>query len=150
MTDKNSQNKKAKRVELPSTERVQAALAQAQSMDDFFGKEGIFAKLFAETLEQMLEAELSEHLGYEPYEAKGRNSGNSRNGHYAKKVRTANGETTIQVARDRNGEFEPRIVAKYEANTNELEEKIIGMYAKGLSSRDIQEGVRQFFEKLLG
>lgn len=145
MTDKNSQNKKAKRVELPSTERVQAALAQAQSMDDFFGKEGIFAKLFAETLEQMLEAELSEHLGYEPYEAKGRNSGNSRNGHYAKKVRTANGETTIQVARDRNGEFEPRIVAKYEANTNELEEKIIGLYAKGLSTRDIQETLAELY-----
>ena len=145
MTNSQSQNKKAKRVELPSTERVQAALAQAQSMDDFFGKEGIFAQLFAETLEQMLEAELSEHLGYEPYEAKGRNSGNSRNGHYPKKVRTANGETTIQVARDRNGEFEPRIVSKYEANTNELEEKIIGMYAKGLSTRDIQETLAELY-----
>ncbi|MDF1513188.1 MAG: transposase, partial [Anaerolineae bacterium] len=49
-------------------------------MDDFFGKEGVFARLFAQTMEQMLEAELSDHLGYEPYEAKGRNTGNSRNG----------------------------------------------------------------------
>jgi len=59
---------------------VQRELATAKSMDDFFGKDGIFARLFASTLEQMLEAELSEHLGYEPYEAKGRNSGNNRNG----------------------------------------------------------------------
>lgn len=124
---------------------MQAALAQAQSMDDFFGREGIFAQLFAETLEQMLAAELSEHLGYERYEAKGGNSGNSRNGHYPKKVRTSNGETTIQVARDRNGEFEPQIVTKYEANTNELEEKIIGLYAKGQSTRDIQETLAELY-----
>ena len=65
-----SPNKNTKQPDLPSTERVQEALAQAKSMDDFFGQEGIFAQLFANTLEQMLEAELSEHLGYEPYEAK--------------------------------------------------------------------------------
>ena len=140
-----SPNKNAKQPDLPSTERVQEALAQAKSMDDFFGKEGIFAQLFANTLEQMLEAELSEHLGYEPYEAKGRNSGNNRNGRYAKKVRTSSGDTTIQVPRDRNGEFEPQIVKKHAANTNELEEKIIGMYAKGLSTRDIQETLEDLY-----
>ena len=91
---------------MPSAEEVQAELAKVQSMDDFFGKEGVFARLFASTLEQMLEGELTEHLGYEPYEATGRNSGNNRNGHYAKKVRTSTGQTSIQVARDRNGEFE--------------------------------------------
>ena len=96
----------------------------------------LFARLFADTLEQMLEAELSEHLGYEPYEAKGRNRGNNRNGRYPKKVRTSGSETTIQVPRDRNGEFEPQIVAKYAANTNELEEKIISMCAKGMPTRD--------------
>jgi hypothetical protein len=61
---------------MPSLETIQAELGKAESMDDFFGKEGIFARLFAETLEQMLEAELSAELGYEPYEAKGRNTGN--------------------------------------------------------------------------
>ncbi len=82
---------------MPSAEEVQKELAKAKSMDDFFGKEGIFARLFADTIETMLEAELSEELGYEPYEAKGRNSGNSRNGHFPKKVHTSAGETTIQV-----------------------------------------------------
>jgi len=124
---------------MPSAEEVQEELAKVQSMDDFFGKEGVFAKLFAETMEQMLEAEMIEHLGYEPYEVKGRNSGNNRNGRYSKKIRTSTGETTVQVPRDRNGEFEPKIIAKYAGNTNELEEKILAMYAKGMSTRDIAE-----------
>lgn len=122
---------------MPSAEEVQAELAKVQSMDDFFGKDGVFAKLFASTLEQMLEGELTEHLGYEPYEAAGRNSGNNRNGRYTKKVRTSAGETNVQVPRDRNGEFEPQILARYAGNTNELEEKILAMYAQGLSTRDI-------------
>ncbi len=101
---------------MPSAEEVQAELAKVQSMDDFFGKEGVFARLFASTLEQMLEGKLTEHLGYEPYEAAGRNSGNNRNGHYAKKVRTSTGQTRVQVPRDRNGAFEPQIIARYANN----------------------------------
>jgi putative transposase len=130
---------------MPGAEEVQRELATAKSMDDFFGKEGIFARLFASTIEQMLEAELSEHLGYEPYEAKGRNSGNNRNGKYTKKVRSSEGETTIQVPRDRNGDFEPQLVKKHAANTNELEDKIIGMYAKGMTVRDIQETLQELY-----
>jgi transposase-like protein len=114
-------------------------------MDDFFGKDGIFAKLFAKTIEEMLKAELTEQLGYEPYEAKGRKSGNSRNGHYSKKVRTSGGDTNIAVPRDRNGEFEPQILKKHAANTNELEDKIIGMYAKGMSVRDIQNTLEELY-----
>jgi transposase-like protein len=124
---------------MPGAEEVQRELGKAKSMDDFFGKEGIFARLFAHTIEELLETELSEHLGYEAYEVKGRNSGNSRNGRYAKKLRTSAGDTTIQVPRDRNGDFEPQVVKKQVANTNELEDKIIGLYAKGMSVRDIQE-----------
>jgi putative transposase len=130
---------------MPSAEEVQKELATAKSMDDFFGKEGIFARLFANTLEQMLETELTEELGYEPYEVKGRNSGNNRNGHYAKKVRTSEGDMNIQVPRDRNGEFAPQILKKHTSNTNELEDKIIGMYAKGMSVRDIQNTLEELY-----
>jgi transposase-like protein len=130
---------------MPSTEEVQQELAKAKSMDDFFGKEGIFARLFAHTIEELLETEMSAHLGYAPYEVKGRNSGNSRNGRYGKKLRTSSGETTIQVPRDRNGEFEPQVVKKQMANTNELEDKIIGMYAKGMSVRDIQGTLQELY-----
>lgn len=130
---------------MPSVETIQQELGKAQSMDDFFGKEGIFARLFAETLEQMLDAELTAQLGYEPYEARGRNSGNSRNGHYTKKVRTSNGETEVTVPRDRNGDYEPQIVKKYQANTNELEDKIIAMYGRGMTQRDIEDQLAEMY-----
>jgi transposase-like protein len=130
---------------MPSVETIQQELGKAQSIDDFFGKEGIFARLFAETLEQMLDAELTAQLGYEPYEAKGRNSGNSRNGHYTKKVRSSNGETEVTVPRDRSGDYEPHILKKYQANTNELEDKIIAMYARGMTQRDIEAQLAEMY-----
>jgi len=147
MTENNENGKKPNIQDyMPSAEIVQQELAKAKSMDDFFGKEGIFARLFSNTLEQMLQAELSEHLGYEPHESKGRNSGNNRNGSYHRKVRTGEGETTIEMPRDRNGTFEPVILPKGStATTNELENKIIGMYAKGMSVRDIQEQLNELY-----
>lgn len=144
MSEESKKERKMQEI-MPSAEEVQKELAKAKSMDDFFGKEGIFARLFAHTIETMLETELSEELGYEPYEAKGKNSGNSRNGHYPKKVRTSAGETTIQVPRDRNGDYEPQVVKKRVANTNELEDQIIGMYAKGMSVRDIQDTLKELY-----
>ncbi len=90
-----SETKDKKKFDLPSAEKVQEELSRAESMDDFFGKDGIFAKLFASTMEQMLEAELSDHLGYDRYETKGHNSGNNRNGHYDRKLRTSNGDVEI-------------------------------------------------------
>lgn len=130
---------------MPTAEKVSAELATARSMDDFFGREGIFAKLFAKTLEEMLEAELTEHLGYERHEGRGRNSGNNRNGSYQKKIRTSSGQTVINVPRDRNGTYAPQVVQKYSANTNELEEKILGLYAKGVSTRDIEETLNELY-----
>jgi transposase-like protein len=145
MSSKSSRKRANPQEYMPSAEEVAAELGKAETMDDFFGKDGIFANLFSSTLERMLEAELTDQLGYEPYEAKGRNSGNSRNGSYPKTLRTSEGNTTIRVPRDRKGEFEPKILEKYASNTSELEEKIIGMYAKGLSTRDIQDMLRDLY-----
>ncbi len=128
---------------LPSAERIQQELATATSIDDFFGKEGIFARLFAGTLEHMLEAELTAHLGYEPYAASGRNSGNSRNGKRARSLRTSSGDMTIQVPRDRKSDFQPVLLDKYQTSTNELEENIIALSAKGVSTRDIQDTLHE-------
>ena len=136
MSDK--QEPKAPR-SLPSAERVQQELASAKSMDDFFGREGIFARLFADTLEEMLEAELTAHLGYEPHAPQGRNSGNSRNGKRTRKIRSSAGDTTIEVPRDRNSTFHSPLLEPYQTSTNELEDKIIALYAKGVSTRDIQQ-----------
>jgi len=147
MSNQELGNKKANIQDyMPSGERVIAELSQAKSIDDFFGREGILAKLFAKTLEAMLEAEMTEHLGYEAYEAKGRNSGNNRNGHRSKKIRTSGGgEMEIEVPRDRNSAFTPQIVRKYETSSNELEDKIITLYGKGLSTRDITETLQEMY-----
>ena len=132
-------------VELPSMERIQQALANAKSIDDFLGKEGIFARLFASTLEQMMEAELTAQLGYEKHEAKGRGSGNSRNGTYKRGVRSSGGQVEVAVPRDRNGEYHPTLLHKYETSSNELEDKIITLYAKGLSVRDIHDSLQEMY-----
>lgn len=130
---------------LPSVERIQHELSRATSIDDFFGKEGIFARLFADTLEQMLEAELTAHLGYSRHAPEGRNSGNSRNGKRPRTLRTSTGDTTIQMPRDRNSTVQSPLLESYQTSTNELEDKIIGLYAKGMSTRDIQATLHEAY-----
>lgn len=137
-------SKKKKPENMPSAEEVQAELSKVESIDDFFGKEGVFARLFARTLEEMLETELSEELGYDKYEAKGRNSGNSRNGKRPKQLRTPNGDVTIQIPRDRNGDFQSKLLSEQQMS-NQLEEKIISLYAKGISTRDIQDTLADLY-----
>lgn len=130
---------------MPSLERIQQELGSARSIDDFFGKEGIFARLFAHTLEHMLEAELTAHLGYERHDPAGRNSGNSRNGKRTQTLRTSAGDTPIQVPRDRNSSFQSPLLEADQTSTNELEDKIIGLYGKGMSVRDIQDTVQDAY-----
>src|SRR5512141_3359930 len=139
------QPKEAGKIEMPGWDKIQAELSSAQSIDDFFGRDGVFARLFSKTLEQMLEAELTAQLGYEKYEAKGRHSGNSRNGHYKRKVKTSAGESSIAVPRDVNGEYQPKLLHKYETSSNELEDKIVSLYARGLTVRDIQANLKELY-----
>jgi len=101
--------------------------------------------LFADTLEQMLEAELTAHLGYPRHAPQGRNSGNSRNGKRPRTLRTSTGDTTIQMPRDRNSTFQSPLLDAYQTSTNELEDKIIGLYAKGMSARDIQATLHEAY-----
>jgi putative transposase len=142
MSEKESKNGKDNQVSMPSAEEVARELGKATSIDDFYGKDGIFARLFSKTIEEMLEAELTSELGYERYEAKGRNTGNNRNGHYSRKMRTSGGDAEIKVPRDRNGEFQSALLKK---NSNEIEQKITAMYAKGMSTRDIQDMLAELY-----
>ncbi len=130
---------------LPDAETILEELAKAKSIDDLTGKDGVFARLFGKTLTAMLEGEMSAHLGYEPYEAKGRNSGNSRNGKRERQVKTSSGEVEVSVPRDRNGTFEPQVLRKYETSSSELEDKIIAMYARGMTVRDIQSALQEMY-----
>jgi putative transposase len=127
MKEKKQSRKEAIAAHLPGIEEIERELASVETVDDFFGREGIFARLFADTVEHLLEAELAEELGYEKYAAEGRNSGNNRNGVRTRGLRTSNGEE------------------RYATNTNELEEKIIGMYARGMSTRDIQDMLAEMY-----
>jgi putative transposase len=113
-----------------------------RSMDDIHEK---LKELFKETLQQIFEAEMDEHLGYEKHDPAGNNSGNNRNGYSKKTVKTRFGQSEIEVPRDRNGEFEPQIVKKYESTSNQLEDQIIAMYAKGLSTRDIEKHMQDIY-----
>lgn len=130
---------------MPKAELVQRELASVKSVDDFFGKEGIFARLFASTIEQLLKVERNEHLGYEPYAVLGRNSGNSRNGKQPGQIRTSASDLTIAVPRDRKSEFDPVILAAHQTNSNELETEIIYLYGKGVSTRDIAQTLQDIY-----
>lgn len=102
-------------------------------------------RLFAGTIEQMLEAEMDEHLGYEKNSIAGNNSGNSRNGYNHKNIISDYGESDIVIPRDRNGQFEPKVLEKWQTRTNEIEHKIMAMYAKGMSQRDIEDNLREIY-----
>ena len=142
MNKQKNPEKKDIQSHMPSAEEVAQELGKATSIDDFYGKDGIFAKLFSKTIEDMLEAELTSELGYERYDTEGHNSGNNRNGHYTRKMRTSGGDTEIKVPRDRNGEFQSALLKK---NSNEIERKVIAMYAKGMSTRDIQDLLTELY-----
>lgn len=100
--------------------------------------------LMKDMLQEALEAELSEELGYDKYE-KETSSENSRNGYSKKKVKSSYGEIDLDIPRDRNGEFEPKIVPKYSRDISDLEEKVISMYGLGMTTRDINKHIQDIY-----
>lgn len=101
--------------------------------------------LMGELIEEMLEAELENELGYSRYDYRNKKTDNARNGHSKKKVKTELGPLEISVPRDRNGEFEPIVVKKYQRDISSIEDQILSMYAKGMSTRDIQEHLERIY-----
>lgn len=108
-------------------------------------------EMFADVLQQVMECELEEKLGYEKSERVSDDSENTvsknyRNGYSKKTVKTQLGEVDIRIPRDRKGEYEPGIIGKYDRNADDMEEKIIGLYACGLSQRDIAEQIKALYD----
>jgi putative transposase len=93
-----------------------------------------------------LEGELTEHLGYEKHATEGRNGGNSRNGRSTKRVKTDAGEVAIEVPRDREGTFEPQLVAKGQRRLPGFDEKVIALYARGMTTREIQAHLKEIYK----
>jgi len=105
-----------------------------------------FNDLFKQGVEQMLQGELDEHLGYDKHSKEGYNSGNSRNGTYKKKVKTESlGDMVLNIPRDRNSEFEPRLIPKGKRMSDKLEEAILGMYSRGMTTSDIADQVKDIY-----
>jgi putative transposase len=112
---------------------------------DLLGQNGLIKQITKRALESALEGEMTDHLGYHPHAATGKNSGNSRNGRTRKTVKTAEGEISIDVPRDRNGTFEPQIIRKRQRRLEGLDDKIIALYSRGLSTREIQDELTEMY-----
>ena len=120
--------------------------------DDFFKQfktaeelDTFLHSIFKRGVETMLQSELSDHLGYDKHSPEGINSGNSRNGKHTKLVKTKMGEVSIEVPRDRNGSFEPVLLPKRKRMIDKIENVIISLYAKGMSTRDIEAQVKEIY-----
>jgi len=121
-----------------SDELLDQLLANYPKPEDLTGKDGILKQLTARLVERALQSEMTEHLGYEKHDPKGRGLPNARNGTSAKTLKTDQGPLEIEVPRDRDGTFEPQLVRKRQSRLTGFDQKILGMYARGMTVRDIQ------------
>jgi len=124
-------------------EFIDSLVAGASSEEDLFGPDGVFTKLKGAVMERLLEAEITEHLGHEKQGR--RRAGNARNGHSEKIVQTETGPVGIRVPRDREGTFEPKLVKKHQRRLEGFDEKVIALYARGMTTRDIQQHLRELY-----
>ena len=101
--------------------------------------------LLGDTLQGLLEAELDDELGYSKYDYSNKETENSRNGYSKKKVVSSMGEIGLDIPRDRNGEFEPQIIKKHQTDVSNIEDQVLSMYAKGMTTRDISEHLKSVY-----
>jgi putative transposase len=126
-------------------ELVEELLKLIRDPKDLFGPEGLFYRLKGALMERMLDEELTEHLGFEKNAPGARGSGNARNGYSTKTVQTESGPVEVRVPRDRLGTFEPKLVAKHQRRLEGFDEKVLALYARGMSVRDIQGHLRELY-----
>jgi transposase-like protein len=112
---------------------------------EILGEHGLLKQLTRRLVERALEAEMTAHLGYEAHAAEGRGSGNSRNGKQAKTIQTESGALEIEAPRDRGGAFEPQLVPKRQRRLSGFDEKVLALYARGLSTREIQGHLEELY-----
>src|SRR3954469_16557062 len=129
-----------------SPQAIDALLADAEAAGTAIdGPDGLLAKMTKAVLERALDVEIADHLGYEPGDPAGNGSGNSRNGHGRKTVHTTAGPVELEVPRDRNGSFTPVIVPKRQRRLGNVEDVILSLYARGMSTRDITAHVEEVY-----
>lgn len=112
---------------------------------DIAGENGLLKQLVKAVLERAMQAELTDHLGYDKHDPAGYGSGNSRNGSTRKKLKGDFGEIDLETPRDRSGTFEPKIVPKHQTRFKGFDDKILSMYARGMSTRDIEAHLEEIY-----
>jgi len=125
-----------------------AEVKKCKTIDDVMGKDGLIQRLVKDVLENILEGEIEDHLGrnkYERTETKEPSKKNYRNGYSSKNLRSSFGDVDLDIPRDRNAEFEPQIIKKYETVCTELDKKVISLYAKGMTTSDIQAEIEDLY-----
>jgi len=123
-----------------------AGILDGLGVKDMDGVQDLFKEVIGTFLEEGLDAELEDELGYTKYDYRNKETENSRNGHSKKTVKSSFGEIEVEIPRDRNGEFEPQLLKKQQTTlTGDIEEKILSMYAKGMSTSDIEAHIRDIY-----
>jgi len=135
--------KREKPVKPVSDELIDQWLKEGRKPEDV---NDLLKQITKAVLERAMQAEMAEHLGYEKHDPAGDNSGNSRNGLSRKTLKGDFGELELETPRDRNSEFEPRMVKKHQTRWTGFDDKILSMYARGMSTRDIQAHLEEMYQ----
>jgi putative transposase len=120
-------------------------LKDYQKPEDLLGQSGLLQQLSKALIERVLDGEMTHHLGYEKHSPEGKNSGNSRTGKSRKTLKGEQGEIPIEVPRDRNGEFEPQFVKKRQTRIDGFDDKIISLYARGMTTSEIKGHLEEIY-----
>src|ERR1700733_8248190 len=128
------------------TKLVDELLKDYQKPEDIIGENGLLKQLTKALLERAMSAELTDHLGYEKHDSSGKNSGNSRNGSSKKQLKGDFGTLPLEVPRDRNSTFEPKIIAKGQTRFTGFDERILSLYARGMTVREIQGHLEELYK----
>jgi transposase-like protein len=120
-------------------------LIEERGIKDIAGVQALVKELTAGLIQEAMDAELDEELGYSKYDYKNKQTENSRNGSYKKTVSSSQGDVELTVPRDRNGEYEPQIVKKHQMDISAIEDKIIFLYSQGTSTRDIERTMQEMY-----
>lgn len=142
MAETQRREKKSERFDLKLLNEL---LANYEKPEDMLGEGGLLQQLTKALVDRALQGELTHHLGYEKHSSEGKLSGNSRNGFTNKRVKGKRGTLEIEVPRDRDSSFEPQLIKKHQTRFDGLDERIIALYARGLSTRNIQAHLEELY-----
>ena len=129
-----------------NTDLIDQLLKDYQSPEDVLGENGLLKQLTKAVLERAMQAELTHHLGYEKHSSSGQNSGNSRNGKSKKTLKGEFGSLPVDVPRDRQSSFEPKIIPKGQTRFDGFDDKILSLYARGMTTRQIQQHLEEIYK----